>query len=64
VRESASPGCVDAVRMAIAKRSGLLRQPDENDVPPPTPFPGPKAVVLPWQLVLGQDLEEEEEPAA
>jgi hypothetical protein len=41
--------------MADAKRRGLLRQPDENDVPPPRPFPVPKAVVLPGQLALGEE---------
>lgn len=57
MRDTASPGCADAWRMAAAKRDGLLRQPTEDDAPPPRPLPGPKAVVLPGQLALGEEPE-------
>jgi hypothetical protein len=61
--DPASPGCAAAVRMAEAKERGLLRAPDEDDVPPPKPFPGKKAVVLPGQLELGEEIDSEEEAA-
>jgi hypothetical protein len=49
--------------LAQANRRGLLRVPDERDVPLPKPFPGRRVKPLPGQLVLGQELDEEE-PAA
>jgi hypothetical protein len=57
--DPASPGCADAARMAAAKRDGLLRRPDEQDAPPPRPFPSPKVKPLPGQI----DFNGREEPS-
>jgi hypothetical protein len=62
--DPASPGISDARRMATAKERGVMRRPDEHDVPPPKPFPGRKPVVLPGQIALSEEPDEEAEPAA
>ena len=62
--DPASTGLPNAIRLAKAKREGRLGRPDQRDAPRPSTFLGPKAVVIPGPLVLGQELAEDEEPVA
>jgi hypothetical protein len=50
----------DAVQHAFrVKTKGRPGPAKESDVPPPRPFPRRKPVVIPGQLVLGQDASDE-----
>jgi hypothetical protein len=56
-----SPSLANAIQLA---RKGRPGPPQDWDVPPPTPLPGPKPKVIPGQLVLGQRVDEEEPEGA
>jgi hypothetical protein len=59
--DGASPGLRQAILVSRHGRRGPVR---DGDAPRTRRFPGTKAEPIPGQLTLGEDLDEQEEPAA